>query len=141
MRYMADDLLPQGYVITTDPGPGESLTRGSAVDFVISTGRGLGATIAPASTPRPVSTLRPRVTPSPFPSQRSALVGDFLCLTLAEARGHIEEAELLLGAVIPSDPAPPDDWLVHDQLPKAGAMVPVGSNVDLVLGDPQTGCP
>jgi beta-lactam-binding protein with PASTA domain len=141
MRYIADDLLPQGYVITTDPGPGESLTRNSAVDYVISTGRGLGATAAPASTPRPVSTLRPRVKPSPFPSQRSALVGDFLCLTLAEARGHIEEAELLLGAVIPSDPAPPDDWLVHDQLPKAGAMVPVGSNVDLVLGDPQTACP
>ena len=141
MRYIADDLLPQGYVITTDPGPGESLTRGSAVDYVISTGRGLGATAVPASTPRPVSTLRPRVTPSPFPSQQSALVGDFLCLTLAEARGHIEEAELRVGAVIPSDPAPGDDWLVHDQLPKAGEMVPVGSNVDLVLGDPQTAGP
>jgi beta-lactam-binding protein with PASTA domain len=141
MRYIADDLLPEGYVITTDPGPGGSLTRGSAVDYVISTGRGLGATAAPASTPRQVPTLRPRVTPSPFPSQQSALVGDFLCLTLAEARGHIEEAELLVGAVIPSDPAPGDAWLVHDQLPKAGAMVPVGSNVDLVLGDPQTACP
>ncbi len=141
MRYIADDLLPQGYVITTDPGPGGSLTRGSTVDYVISTGRGLGATAAPASTPRPLPTLRPRVTPSPFPSQQSALVGDFLCLTLAEARGHIEEAELLVGAVIPSDPAPRDAWLVHDQLPKAGAMVPVGSNVDLVLGDPQTACP
>jgi beta-lactam-binding protein with PASTA domain len=140
-RYRADDLLPEGYVVDTDPGPGETLTRGSTVDYVVSTGLGTGATAVPASTARPVVTLRPRVTPTPFPSAPAALVGDFRCLTLAEARGHIEEAGLLVGAIIPSDPAPPDDWLVHDQLPKAGEMVPVGANVDLMLGDPQVACP
>ncbi len=68
-------------------------------------------------------------------------MGDFQCLKLAEARRHIEEAGLLVGAIIPSEPTPLDDWFVHDQLPKPGEMVPVGSNVDLVLDDPQAACP
>ena len=115
--------------------------RGSTVDYVVSTGRRTGATVRPAATPRPVVTLRPRVTPTPFPLQHVVLVGDFRCLKMAEARRHIEEAGLLVGAVIPSEPASLDDWLVHDQLPKAGEMAPVGSNVDLVLDDPQVACP
>ena len=141
MRYSADDLLPEGYVVTTDPRPGESLTRGSDVDYVVSTGRHTGATARPAITPRPVVTLRPSVSPTPFPAQDVVLLGDFQCLKLVEARSHIEEAGLLVGAIIPSEPAALDDWFVHDQLPKPGEMVPVGSNVDLVLDDPQAACP
>jgi serine/threonine-protein kinase len=140
-RYSADDLLPEGYVVSTDPRAGESLTRGSAIDYVVSTGRVTGATVKPAGSPRPLPTRRPRVTATPFPSQELALVGDFLCLTLADARGHIEEAGLLVGALIGSEARPPESWLVHDQLPKAGEMVPVGSNVDLVLEDDQQACP
>ncbi len=145
MRYSADDALPAGYIVITDPGAGESLTRGSAVDYVVSTGHRTGATarpaatVRPAATHRPVATLRPQVTP--FPVQDVVLVGDFRCLKLAEARRHIEEAGLIVGAIIPSEPAALDDWLVHDQLPKAGEMAPVGSNVDLVLDDPQVACP
>jgi hypothetical protein len=70
-----------------------------------------------------------------------ALVGDFLCLDLATARSHIEAAGLLVGATIAGDVAPGDDWLVHDQLPRPGESVPIGSNVDLVLMDPLLPCP
>jgi hypothetical protein len=69
------------------------------------------------------------------------LVGDFQCLDLATARGHIEGAGLIVGATIASIPSPGDDWLVHEQLPDAGAYLPRGSNVDLVLDDPMEPCP
>ena len=85
--------------------------------------------------------LRPSSSATPFPSQEMTLVGDFQCLRLAEARTHIEEAGLLVGALIGNGGTPPDDWLVHDQLPKAGEMVPRGSNVDLALEDDQAACP
>jgi hypothetical protein len=81
------------------------------------------------------------VSPSPFPSEELVLVGDFRCLDLATARGHIEEAGLLVGATIPSDPTPRDDWLGQEQLPDAGEYLPLGSNVDLVLADPMEPCP
>jgi hypothetical protein len=68
-------------------------------------------------------------------------VGDYSCLDLATARSHIEEAGLLVGSIIPSDPAPGDDWLVQQQLPVAGEYLPSGSNVDLVLADPMEPCP
>jgi serine/threonine-protein kinase len=141
LRSSADDLLPEGYVIATDPRPGVSTTRGAAVDYVVSTGLGTSATAVPVTTPRPIVTLRPIATPTPFPSQQTTLVGDFLCLDLATARGHIVAAGLLIGAMIPSDPSPLDSWLVHGQLPKAGETVPLGSNVDLVLMDPLEPCP
>jgi beta-lactam-binding protein with PASTA domain len=83
----------------------------------------------------------PSSSPSPFPSNQMAMVGDFLCLDLATARAQIEEAGLLIGVTIPSDSEPADDWIVHGQLPKAGESVPVGSNVDLVLMDPMDPCP
>jgi serine/threonine-protein kinase len=145
-RYLADDEVPEGYLVTTDPAPGTSLPRGSAVDFIVSTGRGAGATIVPAGTPDTGTrlagqSLRPSSSATPFPSQEMTLVGDFQCLRLAEARTHIEEAGLLVGALIGNGGTPPDDWLVHDQLPKAGEMVPRGSNVDLALEDDQAACP
>ncbi len=145
-RYLADDEVPEGYLLTTDPGPGTSLPRGSSVDFIVSTGRSAGATVVPAGTPDPGvrvagRSYRPRSSATPFPSQEMTLVGDFQCLRLSEARSHIEEAGLLVGVLIGNGGEPPDDWLVHDQLPKAGEMVPRGSNVDLALEDDQAACP
>jgi len=92
----------------------------------------------PASTPRPTSGVPPDRTPdpTPFPSSKVVLVADFSCLDLAAAREHVEAAGLVVGAVIPEDPAPGADWLVHDQLPKPGVSIPIGSKVDLMLGDP-----
>jgi len=148
-RLEAEDPLPPGYVVATDPRAGVSMTRGSVVDYMVSTGRPPGLSPRPSAsatpviraTPSPEASAPDSASPSPFPSQQVTLVGDFLCLDLATARAHIEEAGLIIGAMIPSDPLPADDWLVHDQLPEAGVSVPIGSNVDLVLMDPLEACP
>jgi serine/threonine-protein kinase len=94
-----------------------------------------------SSTASPGRSLSASPVPSPMPSESLVLVGDFRCLDLATARAHIEDAGLLLGATIPADPPPGDDWLVQEQLPDAGTYLPRGSNVDLVLVDPMEPCP
>ncbi len=126
VRFTAEDPLPAGYVVSTDPRAGVSMTRGSLVDYVVSTGLpplttpGLTGPPSAGASPRstlgltpagsPASTVPPATgaspTPSPFPSQATTLVGDFLCLDLATARDHIEEAGLIVGAIIPSEPPP-----------------------------------
>ncbi len=146
-RSSAADQLPEGYVISTDPRAGSSATRGALIDYTVSTGPAAELTPGPRVTPRP--TRRPTAAPTsevtspptPFPSSETALVGDFMCSDLATARTHLQELGLLVGATYPEDPPPEDDWVVHDQLPKPGESVPVGSKVDLMLGDPLEPCP
>jgi serine/threonine-protein kinase len=143
VRLTDADQMPAGYVLETEPSAGSSVERGSLIDYVVSTGPGPDVTSRPTArpvTPPPTDepTLAPTpsdsLDPSPFPSQEVVLVGRYTCLTLGTARSHIEEAGLLVGATIP-DPAPPDDWIVHDQLPAPGESVPVGSAVKLELRD------
>jgi len=146
-RLTAADQLPQGYVVFTEPRAGASATRGSPIDYTVSSGPATDPTLrpirtpAPTAVPTPESTPRPTASPTPFPSSELVLVGDFMCLELGEARGLLEEAGLLVGATYPEDPPPEDSWFVHDQLPEPGATVPIGSKVDLVLADPQEACP
>jgi len=147
IRSTANDLLPEGYIVLTEPRAGASATRGSAVDYVVSMGPATAPTPRPVRTPKPTPRPTPHATatgnprPTPFPSSKPVLVGDFGCLTLADARGQLADAGLLLGATYPEDPPPDEDWLVHDQLPEPGESVPEGSAVDFVLGDPLEPCP
>ena len=140
-RSITEDVLPAGYVVTTDPRAGESLTRGSAVTYVVSSGSLASTALAPAATLSASLPTYPAGRQTPFPSAATTLVGDFTCLRLAEARGHITDAGLLVGLLVPGDPPPGNDWLVHGQLPRAGETAAIGSNVDLWLKDPQRPCP
>lgn len=148
VRSTAENQLPEGYVVQTDPRAGASVQRGALVDYVLSTGLTAEAssrpTRAPTRAPTPVVTPAPTVStshlPSPFPSQQLVPVGDFSCLELGQARSLLEAAGLLVGATFP-DPAPADSWVVHDQLPQGGASIPKGSKVDLMMADPLEPCP
>jgi beta-lactam-binding protein with PASTA domain len=141
-RLTAPDMLPEGYVVSTDPRAGSSTTRGTTVAYTVSLGPDTDATPQPVETPSvttepsPASTLEP----TPFPSSEKTLVGDFMCLDLATARSLLEDEGLLVGATYP-DPPPDDTWVVLDQLPKPGESVPAGTKVDLMLADPQDPCP
>jgi hypothetical protein len=97
--------------------------------------------VPPSLAVSPSPSVSPSAWPSPFPSHETVLLGDFRCTALGEARVHLAEAGLLLGATIPADPPPPEDWYIHDQLPPPGERVPVGSAVDFRLMDPQEPCP
>jgi hypothetical protein len=150
IRFSAENTLPEGYVIETDPRAGASVQRGALIDYVVSTGPANAGTPRPTRFPTPART--PMVTPNrtrvptrspaptPFPSQKLVLVGDYRCLALGEVRLQLQEKGLLVGAIIP-DPAPDDGWIVHGQLPQWGASAPVGSAVDLVLMDSNEPCP
>ena len=183
IRYSAEDQLPAGYVIETEPRAGASVERGSRIDYVLSTGPAVTPTtdpsVAPATTPPgavitpepatppptpsaaaatpPAPTETPTFAPptsasssapspsvspapTPFPSHETALVGYFLCEQFGTARTLLEEAGLLVGATINAE-IPPDDWIVHDQLPKPGEHAELGSAVDLVLMNPLEPCP
>ncbi len=141
------DQLPEGYVVSTDPRAGSSVTRGAQVAYTVSLGPAVEPTPRPPATreptPKPTPSPTPELTlePTPFPSSEVVLVKDYSCIDLGAARNHLQAAGLLLGAIIPEDPPPADDWLVHDQLPKPGVSIPVGSKVDLMLGDPLDPCP
>ena len=136
-RSTTPDLQPEGYVVSTDPRAGSSVARGSTVDLTISLGPDTDATADPTSAPvvTPEPTPDHVVDPTPFPSSEVVLVGDFTCLDLSTASAQLEDAGLLVGATYP-DP-PEEGWLVHDQLPKPGESVPVGTKVDLMLADSQ----
>jgi beta-lactam-binding protein with PASTA domain len=147
VRFTATDQLPEGYVIFTEPRAGASATRGTLIDYTVSSGPETDPSAGPIPTPErtaaPTTSPTPALTasPTPFPSSELALVGDFLCLDLATARSQLEEAGLLVGFVYPEDPPPEESWIVHDQLPKPGESIPLGSAVDLMLEDPLEACP
>jgi serine/threonine-protein kinase len=140
-RWTAYDRLPPGYVVSTDPRAGSSVTRGTDIAYTVSLGPGLGSSGAPRITSRPQETQAAERTPepTPFPSSAATRVYDYSCQPLETARAHIAEVGLVVGAVIPEDHGA--DWIVLDQLPRPGASIEVGSKVDLMLGDPNEPCP
>ena len=62
----------------------------------------------------PTATARPE----PETPPELGVVGDYRCLTVADARASIDVARLTLYGVVPSDA--PGEWLVHEQQPRPG---------------------
>ena len=106
-----DPLIPLGSVLDQEPGPGIIVAPGTPVAYVVSMG--------PEPTPSP--------TPSPTPVP-NVTVGDYVCMTLGDAKAAITAASLAVGVVLPGDA--PDTWFVQSQLPGPGSA-PQGSSVNL----------
>jgi beta-lactam-binding protein with PASTA domain len=67
-------------------------------------------------------------------------VSDFRCQSIDQVANSLTANGLAIGNIIPNDPGP--TWVVVDQRPSSGSQVPVGTAVDLKLGDPKkSGCP
>jgi hypothetical protein len=101
-------------------------------------GRGWGATFAPAETCEPAPTPPPEPTPcdptlqecpSPTPPPEGVEVSSFRCLTLEEAGEALTSNGLAFGEVRPSGLE--FDWVVDEQSPAPGTIVPPGASVDL----------
>lgn len=103
--------VPEGYIIEQDPAPSESLKEGRAIKVVLSAGRRMER----------VPQLRGR--------------------TLRQAGILIEDAGLRIGRVVRVFTHEKSDNAVIASSPPAGASVPSGSGVDLLLamcGEPRT---
>jgi serine/threonine-protein kinase len=128
-----DDLVQPGSIISQDPVAGTIVTRGLGINYVVSKGPEPTPTPTPSPTPSPTPEptpppteppTPPPATPSPTPTP--VIVGDYVCMTVGEARAVVESADLVF-RVLPS--TAPDGWFVDDQDPPAGSSVPPGWQV------------
>jgi len=152
--------VPEGSVISQSPGAGIIVARGTKVDYVVSTGPEPTPTPTPSPTPTPTPSPSPTPTPTPSPTPKptptptpsptptpaARNVGDYRCVTLAEATAAIVGDGFVLGNVNTTPTAvepPPPDWIVVDQSPSPGQRAPAGSPIDVLVQDPATlaSCP
>jgi eukaryotic-like serine/threonine-protein kinase len=123
-----DPTIPTGTVIDQNPGEGQPVAPGSAVNYTVSKG--------PQPTPTP--------TPTPTPPPAQINVGDYRCTTLGEAGSAIEGDSFRVGNVVvdaesaAANPgyAPEEGSIVVAQAPAPGAKRRPNSRIDLTVHDP-----
>jgi serine/threonine-protein kinase len=116
-----DDDVRKGRVVRTEPVAGAEVAKGTTIAYFVSRG------------PRPIPSMTPEVQP--------AMIGNYECLPLDDARRQIEDAGLVVGTILPPEPQSDGSWLVMDQEPAAGAEVQPGTVVQLWVIDPAEPCP
>jgi eukaryotic-like serine/threonine-protein kinase len=127
-----DPSIVAGSVIDQDPQPGLSVTRGLAVNYVVSKGP------EPTPSPTPTPTPSPTPTPTPAPTPVPLTVGDYRCVALTIAEAQVAVDGFTLGTVTPG--AQPD-WIVTGQNPAPGTKAPPGSKVNLDAEAAPATCP
>jgi membrane peptidoglycan carboxypeptidase len=78
-------------------------------------------------------TLGPCETPPALPT---VVVSDFRCLTLDLVADSLTANQLSIGTISPASP-PGTDWIVTEQSPAPGTIVPTGAPLDVRLEDPK----
>jgi serine/threonine-protein kinase len=130
-----DAFIPAGAVVSQDPGPGVVVTQGLAVNYVVSKGPEPTPTPSPSPSPSPSPTLEtppvptepPAATPTPAPLN----VGDYRCLTLADA----STAMLADGFTVGSTDGDLAGKVVA-QAPGPGAKVAFGTPINVTFENP-----
>ena len=90
------------------------------------------------STPPPCDPLLGPCPSTPPPT--AVVVGDFRCQSLDVVGESLTANQLAIGNVSPNNPGP--GWVVADQDPAPGTVVPPGTSVNLRLADPKkVACP
>ena len=128
-----DAIVPAGSIVSHDPGAGQSVARGTPVNYVVSKGP------EPTPTPAPTPTRQPTPPPPP-PTQNLKNVGDYRCVLLALASSEISNDAFQVGTITGSqDPASIVMW----QDPQPGSKRPPGTAIDLWTVDQPapTTCP
>ena len=132
------------------PSAGIIVAPEAPVDYTVSKGPEPTPTPTPtpSPTPTPAPTPTPTPKPTPTPTPAPANVGDYSCLTQADATTAITADGFTLGSVTP-DPNEPDPgtpipatWVVLSQDPGAGQKAAAGTPINLVMADPSVAsCP
>lgn len=125
-----DAFIPAGNVVSQDPGAGQVVTQGLAINYVVSKGPEPTPTPSPSPTPTPVPTPVPTAAPTPTPGPHN--VGKYTCLTFAAATTAITKDGFTVG------PLPTNDTsgLVVGQLPLAGTPYDYGKPISLTFQNP-----
>jgi serine/threonine-protein kinase len=121
-----DPLIPAGQVVSQEPAAGIVVNQGTAVSYGVSKGPEPSPSPSPSPSPTPTPTPTPPPTPPPTaaPTPEPLTVGDYVCLTVGDAKSEIESDGFTVGGVIPADA--PDSWFVSGQAPDAGSERPEG---------------
>jgi len=101
------------------------------VMLVIAIGAGAAAGIVTRPTPTPV--------PTPVPTPAPIVVGNYVCLTVGDAKTQIVADGFTVGPVLPTDN---DAWFVNGQSPAAGAKAPPKSQITITTQETKpASCP
>jgi eukaryotic-like serine/threonine-protein kinase len=129
-----DPVVPAGQIVSQSPTGGTIVNKNTPIDYALSKGPeptpspSPSPTPAPTPTPTPPPTPTPTPPPTPAPTPTPVTVGDYRCMTVADAKAAIA-AQGLVAKVLPGSAA--DDWFVTDQSPNSGAAAPPGSTVTI----------
>jgi serine/threonine-protein kinase len=119
-----DPIIAAGLIVSQDPGAGIVVNEGTPVSYNVSKGPEPSPSPSPSPTPTPTPTPPPTPPPTPTPTPEVRAVGNYVCMTLGDAKDQIEADGFTFGGVIP--PTADDDWFVSGQAPDAEAERPVG---------------
>ena len=133
----ADPVVPVGLIIRQEPAAGIVVNEGTAVNYVISTGPSPSPSPSPSPTPTPTPEQTPTPPPTAPPTPELLTVGDYVCMTVEDARNEIEDDGFTVAGVIP--PTAQDDWFVSGQAPDAEAQRPAGFPVTVTAQEEQPG--
>jgi len=129
-----DPVVPEKSIISQSPGAGQSIARGTPVDYVVSKGPEPTPTPAPTPPPTPTPTQAPPPTPKP------QNVGSYMCDLLGLERIAITDDGFSVGNI--SGPNDDSAWVIW-QDPQPGTKRLPGSAIDLwtVSQPAPTTCP
>jgi len=132
-----DDLVQAGSIISQDPVAGTIVTRGLAINYVVSKGPEPTPTPSPSPSPSPSPTPEPTLPPTepptpppatPSPTPQMLIVGDYVCMTVGDAKSKIVTDGFIVGETDPEEPN--DTWFVSAQLPLKDSSRPAGSAIN-----------
>jgi beta-lactam-binding protein with PASTA domain len=133
-----DAFIPLGSVVGQTPGAGQIVTQGLAVNYVVSKGPEPTPTPSPTPSPTPEPTPPPTAPPTPTaapptpsPTPAPLNVGDYRCLSLADATTAILGDGFTVGTT-----GGDTSGLVVAQSPGPGAKATLGSPIDLTFENP-----
>jgi beta-lactam-binding protein with PASTA domain len=125
-----DPAVQLGFVISQNPAPGVVVNKGTPISYVLSKGPEPSASVPPSPSPTiaPTPTPTPTPPPTPTPTPTPIKVGNYVCMTVADAKSKIVADGFTVGPVLPTNN---DAWFVTGQAPDAGTSAPPKSKITI----------
>jgi eukaryotic-like serine/threonine-protein kinase len=138
-----DPVIPLGQIIRQNPAGGVLVNEQTPIDYELSKGPEPSAspspTPTPAPTPTPTAAPTPTPQPTPTPPPPPIAVGNYVCMTVGDAKSKIVSDGFKVGPVLPTDN---DAWFVNGQSPASGTTAPPKSEITITTQETKpASCP